>query len=399
MRVAFFTDSYLEVNGVALTSKRLESFARRRDLPFLTVFGGLQTRAIRYGSTEQLELKRSPLAIPMDAGLAYDPLFQRHAKFVKNKLTEFRPDVIHITGLNDVSILGAWLAHKMQIPILASWHTNVHEFAATRLQKTLRFVPFNARQKMIRLAEQKIFEGAVLYYKMGKVVLAPNRDLVDSLHQGTGREARLMIRGVDTEVFSPAKRTKNDRIFRLGFCGRLQPEKNVRLLVDLENGLIAAGKHDYEFLIIGDGSERTWLEQNLKKAEFTGFIDGEKLAEAYANMDAFVFPSETDTFGNVVQEAFASGVPAVVANSGGPKYIVEHGKTGFVAGRIEDFVTFSLQLIDNPQQQKEMSRAARDFVLARSWDSVFETVYQAYDECRKIQARQLDSKAVVASLS
>ena len=336
----------------------------------------------------------------MDAGLAYDPLFQRHAKLVHGKLTEFCPDVIHITGLNDVSILGAWLAHQMQIPVLASWHTNLHEFAATRLQKTLRFIPAKTRQKLIRLTERKIFDGAVLYYKMGKVVLAPNRDLVDALCKGTGREARLMIRGVETEVFSPFQRTKNDGIFRLGFCGRLQPEKNVRLLAELEKGLIAAGITDYEFLIVGDGSERAWLEQNLKKADFLGFVEGEKLSEAYANMDAFVFPSETDTFGNVVQEAFASGVPAVVANAGGPKYIVEHGKTGFVATGIEDFVGYSLQLINNPLRQQEMSRAAREFVLTRSWDAVFEAVYQAYEECREIQAReQLNRDASVASLS
>ncbi len=399
MRVAFFTDSYLEVNGVALTSKRLESFARRHGLPFLTVYAGAKTGKMQNGSNLQLELKRSSLAIPMDAGLAYDPLFQRHTKFVYRALKKFRPDVIHITGLNDVSILGAWLAHKMQVPVLASWHTNIHEFAATRLQKTLRFIPAQARQKLIKLAERKIFDGAVLYYRMGKVVLAPNRDLVNALHVGTKREARLMIRGVDTEVFSPEKRTKNDGVFRLGFCGRLQPEKNVRLLAELEKGLIARGKTDYEFLIVGDGAERAWLEQNLKKADFLGFVEGERLAEAYANMDAFVFPSETDTFGNVVQEAFASGVPAIVANSGGPKYIVQHGQTGFVAAGIEDFVTYSLQLINNPLRQQEMGRAARSFVMTRSWDSVFEAVYQAYEECREIQARELNPDATVASLS
>lgn len=399
LRIAFFTDSYLEVNGVALTSKRLESFARRRELPFLTVYAGAKTGDSSDGSINRLELKRSGLAIPLDAGLAYDPLFQRHSKRVKQKLAEFRPNVIHITGLNDVGILGAWLAHKMQIPILASWHTNLHEFAATRLQHTLRFIPNNLRRKIIGLAEQKILDGAVLYYKMGKVVLAPNQELVNLLHEGTGREARLMLRGVDTETFSPVERVRNDGVFRLGFCGRLQPEKNVRLLVDLEKGLIAAGKTDYEFLIVGDGSERAWLEQNLKKVKFTGFLEGAELSAAYAKMDAFVFPSETDTFGNVVQEAFAAGVPAIVANVGGPKYIVRHGVTGFVAQDIGDFVSFSLELINNPARQREMSQAARAFVLARSWDSVFESVYQAYNECLKISSKKANSKAAVASLS
>ncbi|HZH34485.1 MAG TPA: glycosyltransferase [Pyrinomonadaceae bacterium] len=399
LRVAFFTDSYLEVNGVAMTSQRLENFARQRNYPFLTVYAGKKTQYERDGSVERQELKRSFLSIPMDAGLAYDPLFQRHNNLMRRRLEEFRPDVVHITGLNDVSILGAWLAHKLKIPPIASWHTNLHEFAATRLHQTFWFVPEKMRKPVIGLAERKILDGAVLYYKMGKVILAPNQELIDTLKKGTGREAHLMIRGVDTEIFAPEKRTARDGVFRLGFVGRLQPEKNVRLLVDLEKELIRAGKTNYEFLIAGDGSERSWLEQNFKSARFTGFIEGENLSEAYANMDVFVFPSETDAFGNVVQEAFASGVPAIVANLGGPKYIVRDGETGFVAENLTDFARFVLELMDNPARHPEMSRKAREFALSRSWDAVFEQVYQAYDECRKFRPKTASPKASVASVS
>ena len=371
-----------------MTSKRLENFARRRGLPFLTVYAGTKTHQEKDGSVERLELKRSFIQIPMDAGLSYDPLFQRHTKLVRQKLEEFRPDVIHITGLNDVSIMGAWLAHRLKINVLASWHTNLHEFAATRLQKTLRFVPKKNRQSLINFAERKILDGAVLYYKIGKVILAPNQDLVDVLKKGTGRAAYLMTRGVDTELFTPEKRTVADGILRLGFCGRLQPEKNVRLLADLEKELLKAGKSNFKFLIVGDGSERAFLEQNLKNVEFTGFISGEKLSEAYANMDVFIFPSETDAFGNVVQEAFASRVPAIVANVGGPKYIVNHGVTGFVAENLQDFARFTLELMNNPARHEKMRQNALEFARTRSWDSVFERVYQAYDECRKYRPVQ-----------
>lgn len=402
MRVAFFTDSYLEVNGVALTSKRLENFALRRGFPFLTVHAGTKTELTKEGSVIRQQLKRSPLAIPMDAGLKYDPLFERHHTRVKNLIREFKPDVIHITGLNDVSILGVYIAYKAfdyEIPVIASWHTNLHEFAATRLRQTFRFLPKKLTEPLINLAERKIFDGATLYYKMGKVILAPNQDLIDALKKGTRRSAHLMTRGVDTELYAPEKRTVNDGIFRIGFVGRLQPEKNVRLLVDLEKELIKAGKTDYEFLIVGDGNQRGWLEQNFARAKFTGFIKGEQLAEAYANMDAFVFPSETDAFGNVVQEAFASGVPAIVANVGGPKYIVRHGETGFVADNLSDYTRFALQLINKPELQREMSRRAREFALTRSWDSVFEKVYQAYDECRNYRPKTAAPKPSVASTS
>jgi glycosyltransferase involved in cell wall biosynthesis len=402
LRVAFFTDSYLEVNGVAMTSKRLESFARRRGFPFLTVHAGSKTELTAEGSTVRQELKRSPLAIPMDAGLKYDPLFERHHARTKKLIAEFKPDVIHITGLNDVSILGVYIAYKAfdyEIPVIASWHTNLHEFAATRLHQTFWFVPKKIRQPLIELAERKIFDGAMLYYKMGKVLLVPNQELIDALEKNTKRSAHLMIRGVDTELFAPQKRTVNDNIFRLGFVGRLQPEKNVRLLIELEKELIKAEKTDYEFLIVGDGSERAWLEQNFVRAKFTGFVEGDRLSEAYANMDVFVFPSETDAFGNVVQEGFASGVPAIVANIGGPKYIVKHGETGFVAENAADFARFTLELMNDRNLHREMSRKAREFALTRSWDSVFEEVYQAYDECRNYRPKTATPKTPVASLS
>ena len=172
---------------------------------------------------------------------------------------------------------------------------------------------------------------AVLYYKMPKVVLAPNQELVDLLGKGTHRAAFLMGRGVDSEKFSPAKRTVDDDIIRLGFVGRLRPEKNVRMLIEIEKELLKRGKTGYKFLIVGEGNEHSYLEEKMKHAEFTGFLQGEELSEAYANMDIFIFPSETDAFGNVAQEAGASGVSSIVSDKGGPKYIISDGETGYVA--------------------------------------------------------------------
>jgi phosphatidylinositol alpha 1,6-mannosyltransferase len=122
----------------------------------------------------------------------------------------------------------------------------------------------------------------------------------------------------------------------------------------------------------------------MKTAEFTGFVTGEPLAEAYANMDIFIFPSETDAFGNVAQEALCSGVPAIVSHLGGPKYVIRDGETGFVAKNFEDFVKYTLELMDNPEKLAKMKQAARDSVLANSWDSVFDGVYDAYRKTLEI---------------
>jgi glycosyltransferase involved in cell wall biosynthesis len=120
--------------------------------------------------------------------------------------------------------------------------------------------------------------------------------------------------------------------------------------------------------------------ENLKQAVFLGVLSGIALAEAYANMDAFVFPSETDTFGNVVLEARASGVPVIVSKSGGPKFLVQPGKNGYVAREFEEFVDALMDLRTHPSLHARMSQGARIKAMQHSWSAVFEQVYARYEE-------------------
>jgi phosphatidylinositol alpha 1,6-mannosyltransferase len=116
----------------------------------------------------------------------------------------------------------------------------------------------------------------------------------------------------------------------------------------------------------------------MSHAEFPGVLRGEALAEAYASMDLFVFPSHTDTFGNVVLEALASGVPAVVTPDGGPRYIVQEGETGFIVPD-ELFTAAITSAISKPGKHAAMRQAARAYALTASWDAVFEGVYAGYE--------------------
>jgi glycosyltransferase involved in cell wall biosynthesis len=183
---------------------------------------------------------------------------------------------------------------------------------------------------------------------------------------------------VDTELFSPERRDRSDDVFTIGFVGRLEPEKNVRFLTELEHVLEAAGGCESRFVVVGGGSESTWLKSNLRRAEFPGVLTGTALARAYANMDLFVFPSHTDTFGNVILEAMSSAVPSVVTGSGGPKFLVKHGVTGFVASSPAQFAGFVRQAARERDGHAAMRLAARRDALGRSWDRVFEGVYDAY---------------------
>jgi glycosyltransferase involved in cell wall biosynthesis len=205
-----------------------------------------------------------------------------------------------------------------------------------------------------------------------------------------------MRRGVDTSLFSPVKRVRGDGAFLMGYVGRLSPEKNVRRLVELERGLIEAGAGDFRFLIVGCGSEREWLERRMRRAEFTGVLRGEALARAYASLDLFVFPSQTDTFGNVVLEAQASGVPCLVSSRGGPRSIIQTGAdtgaSGMVADTPREFLEATLGLMSQPERLNRMREAALARAREFSWEPVFERVYQTYEDClRRVADISTDS--------
>ena len=170
----------------------------------------------------------------------------------------------------------------------------------------------------------------------------------------------------------------DDRDHVLGFVGRLSVEKNIAGLVTVQEELERKGHRRFRFLIVGHGGDEQWLRERLPRAEFTGVLRGEALATAYANMDLFVFPSHTDTFGNVVLEALASGVPAVVTPDGGPKTIVRDGVTGRIVPD-EGFAAAVAGVLGDPVKHAEMRAAARAYALTMSWDAVFDGVYGAYE--------------------
>jgi phosphatidylinositol alpha 1,6-mannosyltransferase len=379
-RVAYFPDSFHEINGVAHTSRHFEAFARRRNLPFLCVRAGDREQPLtRDGEVWTLELPRGALSFALEKDLQFDPAFPRHIPLIEETLSHFQPDLVHITGASELGILGAGLAHTSGLPLAASWHTNVHEYAARRSEWLLRLLPPPAADAAAHTIEDVSMAIATHLYSYAQVLFAPNAELCVQLERTTGRRCFLMTRGVDADLFHPRKRTReaNDRERVLGFVGRLSVEKNVTLLASIQRELEAAGVEDFHFLIVGHGAEEAWLRVNLPRAEIPGVLRGEALAAAYANMDLFVFPSHTDTFGNVVLEAMASGVPALVTLDGGPKSIVRDGENGRVVAD-EGFAGAIAGLLAEPAQHAAMRRAARACAEAASWDAVFEAVYAAY---------------------
>ncbi|WP_321471866.1 glycosyltransferase [uncultured Paludibaculum sp.] len=393
-RVAFFTDSFHEVNGVALTSRSLHEFARRRAYPFLSVHFAPSASFTRDGEFWTAEFARSAWRLGLERDLSFDLLCPRHKQRMAELLREFEPDVIHATGPGDAGMLAAWLAYDLKVPLVLSWHTNVHEYAGRRLRRMLRGVPAGLVNHADVWGERAALSLSCRFYQLARVLLAPTPELCTLLHQRTGRPVRLMTRGSDTVGFGPSFRVRRDDDGQvvLGFVGRLSPEKNVRLLARVEDALERVMPGRYSFLIVGDGSERAWLEARLRRATFTGILRGQALAQAYADMDVFVFPSETDTYGNVVVEAMASGVPAVVTGRGGPKFLVRPGETGLIGHGAEEFIEQVMRLAGEDALRRTMRSAARSFAESQSWDRVFEGVYAAYGEA--LQGATVEERSV-----
>jgi phosphatidylinositol alpha 1,6-mannosyltransferase len=378
MRVAFFTDSYEEANGIARLTQALEAYATSRGLPFLCVHGSRSNSAAKDSRPPHLVLKRSSASLRLEHDLTFDLLLWRHYRRVANQLKLFRPDVLHITGPSDVGQLGATLGHRLSIPIVGSWHTNLHQYAALRSRKWLARLPDHARGRALAAIERGALAATLLFYNIPRVLLAPNEELVTILATRTRKPTHLLSHGVDPAVFTPANRMRHDDTLRIGFVGRLSAEKHVAMLPVLERAIRCSEPRPCQFVVVGEGSQRAWLEREMPTAEFPGVLHDDRLARAYANFDLFVFPSESETFGLVVLEAMASGVPVIAMARGGPQFVVESGVSGFLAKDERQFVEATLTVLRDQPLRARLGVGARASALKWSWTMVFDELYQVY---------------------
>ena len=256
LRVAFFSCVYHEVDGVAETSRQFEAFARREQLPFLMVHAGPQDETRTEGSVTRVQFQRSPMNFPLDQAHDYDLLFLRHYRKLEPLLREFHPEVVQITGPSDVGTLGAYVAHKMRIPLAASWQTNLHQYARRRVAAGVSFLPKDVGAKLADLAERLSFRASARFYKIPRLLFAPNQEMIQVLEAATGKPCYLMSHAVDTTVFSPELRRRTDGPFRIGYVGRLTTEKSVRAMARLEQALLDRGHRDFQFVIVKKNAEQ-----------------------------------------------------------------------------------------------------------------------------------------------
>ena len=214
----------------------------------------------------------------------------------------------------------------------------------------------------------------------------------------------IWTRGVDTDAFSPSHRSEDlrsrwhvsERRPAILYVGRVSREKGLDLLPLLRECLHSR-RIEHQFVIAGDGPMRRELQRRLPDAVFTGVLNRQDVAAAFAAGDVFLFPSRTDTAGNVVLEAQASGLPVLVSDGGGPKENILPGRTGFVVSRMDAdaWADALVPLLRDAAARKQTGEAARRYAESRRWEVALEPLYRAYREVALAPRSQPLSTAAV----
>jgi glycosyltransferase involved in cell wall biosynthesis len=297
---------------------------------------------------------------------------------LRREVQESGASVLHLTTPGPVGLSAVRIARQLRLPMVGSFHTDLAAY--TRL--------LSGSPRLGTLM------GRYLRWPYGRCtrILAPSeatrRLLISDGGDGGGR-IDLWRRGVDNVSFTPARRRPNLRRMwdvsedrpALLYVGRLSREKGLHLLPKVARALAERGV-PHRFIIVGGGPMEHELRLALPDAVFTGVLHGDALAVAYASSDIFVFPSETDTAGNVVLEAQASGLPVLVSAVGGPRENIVDGRTGHVVETAtpEAWLHRIAPLLEHVTYRRGMGAASRRYAESRSWPLALEPLYQLYRE-------------------
>jgi glycosyltransferase involved in cell wall biosynthesis len=364
MRIALITETFLpNVNGVAHTLCRLLDHLQAHGHEAMLFAPHDAPRS--YAGAEVVPLGGMPL--PLYPEVKFTP-----PQFgVTPHLRRFTPDLIHLVSPAILGAMAPSVARTMRLPIISSFHTDLVAYSG---HYGLGFF-------------KNLFSSYLRWiHNRTRLTLCPSYATLRSLRDQGFRRLKVWGRGVDTERFHPSFRSDSwresvgiqpDEVLLL-YVGRLGREKRIDVLGEAVKGL-----EGVRLVVVGDGPARPELEQRLNNLPvvFTGYLKGDDLATAYASADMFVFPSDTETFGQVVQEAMASGLPVVGARSGGTLDLVRNGVNGllFEPGVASDLRGKLRTLVVNHDMRRTMGSTGRSIAETRSWHSIMNELMDHYD--------------------
>ncbi len=298
---------------------------------------------------------------------------------INQHLDAFQPDLIHLFSPALLSVSGMLAGRRRHIPVIANYQTDIPSYA--------NHYGLSLFSRPSRNWLRFIHNGCHL-------TLVPSNYTANQLQKSGYKRLRRWVRGVNTTVFNPQHRSIEWRARLLNgrdasnliviYVGRLANEKRIDLLLEV------ARTSGIALTIIGDGALRSELETQFAGTgtHFMGYLFGEELAQAYASADVFIFPSPSETFGQVVQEAMASGLPAVVINQGGVVDLVQDGETGYICEPdARSFAEAVRRLRDHPETRAQMAYQARCYAEEHPWSAIMAQLEGYYAEALRMSQR------------
>jgi phosphatidylinositol alpha 1,6-mannosyltransferase len=381
VRVAVVTESFLpRVNGVTNSVCRVLEHLERRGHEALIIAPGPGPES--YAGF--------PVTVVPGVGLpGYNSfVLGLPTKAVERRLREFAPDVVHLASPVALGAAGARAARKMGVPSVAVFQTDLAGFA---------------RRYGFRGTDKTIWSWLRHVHRQAARTLVPSSATYRQLDERGFPGLAMWRRGVDAERFQPSRRNEalrrelapNGEVL-VGFVGRLASEKRVELLACL------ADVPNVKLVIVGGGPAEKKLRTMLPDAAFLGFLDGQRLAEAYASLDVFVHTGPDETFCQAVQEAMASGLPVVAPAAGGPVDLVTPEETGllFEPNNTEALRACVVRLAEDAELRATWGAASRISVEHRSWTAVGDELLRHYSEvCREPVLHSVPELPAAASMA
>ena len=368
LKIAHFTDTFREVNGVARTIRQQLRLVDQHGKHMSVITCGQEADlpgAVNFEPVGAFEIPEYP-----ELKLFYPPFLKMLAHCSGQDF-----DLILAATPGPVGLAALAIARILKVPIHGTYHTAFPQYVGALTQDAG--------------LEDAAWRSMLWFYNQMDVVYAPSRATVQELVSRGIPEHKVKTypRGVDVGRFHPAKRNGFFQRYAAGpglkllYVGRVSREKDLHVLTEAFCKLRAL-RRDLELVVVGDGPYLAEMRQALRglPAVFTGVLDGEDLAAAYASSDIFVFPSATDTFGNVVLEAQASGLPVIVTDKGGPRENMVPDRTGLVvaAGDPDALARAVLHLADSPERLSFMRGNARASMEHRTFDETFLQTWELY---------------------
>jgi glycosyltransferase involved in cell wall biosynthesis len=368
---AWFTDTLDDVNGVATTIRRMVAAGANAGKDLIVVVSRNEL------SVDNIPIKNFPPIGEFELPeyelqkLSFPPILQMLDYVQREKFTE-----IIISTPGPVGLTGLLAAKMLNLQTSGIYHTDFPQY--------IRILTDDSFLESVAWRYMHWFYGQL------DTVFVNSEEYRQSWIKHGLNPARLKIlpRGLDTELFHPARRKPaffekfgacNGEV-RLLYVGRISREKDLDLLAAAYRRLRDDGL-PVQLFIVGHGPYSEAFAKSLPEAVFTGYLRGNELATAYASADIFVFPSTTDTFGNVILEAQACGLPVIVSDSGGPKELVEDNANGLITKShdVDDLARAIRALVTDPALRDRMGKSARDSVTDRSWPNAFRKFWATTD--------------------